>query len=167
MPGERAVQQGDRPLEPHERQHGQVAPEGSVQALRGRQPRGFPGSLPRGTIGRHRPVDRLENLLQTIMTDSLVASIEKRTFCRICPVNCGLIAQIADDRIVRVRGDRSNALSAGYLCPKGRAAGDAHHSSKRLNRPMMRQHGTMHAADWSLALADLAGKLEAIKASSG
>ena len=42
------------------------------------------------------------------------------------------------ERVVRVRGDASNALSHGYTCPKGRNLGAWHHHPDRLDRPLLR-----------------------------
>lgn len=36
------------------------------------------------------------------------------------------------DRVVDIRGDATHPFTQGYLCAKGRALGDAHHSPNRL-----------------------------------
>ena len=51
----------------------------------------------------------------------------KQTYCRICMVQCGLVAEVAGDQILKVRGDREHPLTKGYTCPKGRATGQVHH----------------------------------------
>ena len=51
----------------------------------------------------------------------------KKTACILCAVNCGLEVQTSGERIVRIRGDKANPVSEGYLCEKSqRMAGDAH-----------------------------------------
>lgn len=57
---------------------------------------------------------------------------EVRTFCRICIAACGMKITVDGDRVVSIRGDESHPLTAGYLCAKGRALGDVHHSPNRL-----------------------------------
>ena len=42
----------------------------------------------------------------------------KQTFCILCYVNCGLEVATEGGKITRVRGDRANARSQGYLCQK-------------------------------------------------
>ncbi len=42
-----------------------------------------------------------------------------KTGCVLCPQNCGLIVEVEDNRIVKVRGDKTNVRSEGYLCRKG------------------------------------------------
>lgn len=88
---------------------------------------------------------------------------EHRTFCRICPVLCGLVVRTDGDRVVEVRGDREHPVTKGYTCPKGRAAGDFHHHPRRLDGP--RLHG--RAVGWDELLDDLAAALGRIVAESG
>ena len=52
----------------------------------------------------------------------------RSTFCRICIAACGMRVTVEDGQVVGVRGDQSHPLTKGYLCAKGRALGEAHHS---------------------------------------
>ncbi|WP_340314023.1 molybdopterin-containing oxidoreductase family protein [Rhizorhabdus argentea] len=64
---------------------------------------------------------------------------EAISFCRTCTGGCGVRLTIdQDDRIVSIRGDRDNRLTAGFACFKGLQAEEAHHGEKRLLRPMKR-----------------------------
>jgi anaerobic selenocysteine-containing dehydrogenase len=85
----------------------------------------------------------------------------KRTYCRICMVQCGLVVDIAGDQIIKVRGDRDHPLTRGYTCPKGRATGEAHHLSGAITHPMMRKDGALVPVSWDAALDDIAAKLRA------
>jgi predicted molibdopterin-dependent oxidoreductase YjgC len=62
----------------------------------------------------------------------------KRTYCRVCITACGLVAEVAGDQILKVRGDREHPLTKGYTCPKGRATGQVHHLEGAITRPMIR-----------------------------
>src|SRR5579859_394881 len=62
-----------------------------------------------------------------------------RSFCRICAGNCALLLDVAGERIVAARGDRSNPLTHGYACIKGLHLHDAHNSPERLLHPLKRQ----------------------------
>jgi anaerobic selenocysteine-containing dehydrogenase len=83
----------------------------------------------------------------------------KRTYCRICMVQCGLIAEVAGDQILKVRGDKEHPLTKGYTCPKGRATGQLHHLEDAITRPMMRKDGELVVVSWEEALDDIALKL--------
>ena len=67
----------------------------------------------------------------------------KRTYCRVCMTHCGLIAEVAGDQIVKVRGDLDHPITRGYTCPKGRATDRIHHHPNAITRPMMRKDGEL------------------------
>src|SRR5439155_12300088 len=83
----------------------------------------------------------------------------KHTYCRICMVQCGLVAEVAGDQILKVRGDKGHPLTTGYTCPKGRATGQVHHIEGAITRPMMRKDGELVEVGWDEALDDIAAKL--------
>jgi len=87
------------------------------------------------------------------------ALVSKKTYCRICTNQCGMVVDIEDDRIVRIRADREHPLSKGYSCPKGRAIGGIHHHPDAITRPMMRKEGALVPVGWDEALDDIAAKL--------
>jgi anaerobic selenocysteine-containing dehydrogenase len=90
-----------------------------------------------------------------------VSRAEHRTYCRICPVQCGLVVGVDGDRVLDVRGDPDHPVTQGYTCPKGRAAGDLHHHPRRLDAPRLRGRD----APWPVVLDDLArsiGELVAV-----
>jgi anaerobic selenocysteine-containing dehydrogenase len=74
-----------------------------------------------------------------------------RSFCRICNAMCGIVVTVADETIVRVRGDDAHPLSRGYTCPKGRALGQFHYDPRRLNVPLIGDR--IHS--WDITLEDL------------
>lgn len=86
----------------------------------------------------------------------------KRTYCRVCMVHCGLVAEVAGDRILKVRGDHDHPLTKGYTCPKGRATGQIHHLEPAITRPLMRKDGELVPVSWDEALDDIAQKLRRI-----
>ena len=63
---------------------------------------------------------------------------EKTTYCRICEVNCGLIATVEDGRVTKLRPDPDHVVSRGYSCPKGVAAHEVTHDPDRILHPMKR-----------------------------
>ncbi len=91
------------------------------------------------------------------------AVTEHRTFCRICPVLCGLVVQTSGDVVLQARGDPDHPVTAGYSCPKGRALPAFHHHPLRLDHPLLGGR----AVDWGQLLDDLASRLRAIVEQSG
>lgn len=89
--------------------------------------------------------------------------MQHHTFCRICPVLCGLVVETEGDRVADVRGDRDHPVTRGYSCPKGRAAGAFHHHPQRLDAPRAGGRTT----SWDEVLDDLASRLRAIVDESG
>jgi anaerobic selenocysteine-containing dehydrogenase len=83
----------------------------------------------------------------------------KRTYCRVCITACGLVAEVAGDQILKVRGDKEHLLTKGYTCPKGRVTGEIHHLEGAITRPMMRKDGVLVEVGWDEALDDIAAKL--------
>ncbi|MCC5950742.1 MAG: molybdopterin oxidoreductase family protein [Acidimicrobiia bacterium] len=87
--------------------------------------------------------------------------------CPLCEAMCGLEIAAAEDRVVRVRGDRLDPFSAGFLCPKGAALGHLHHDPDRLRRPMVRDGddpdtATWREVDWDEAFAEVERRLGAV-----
>jgi anaerobic selenocysteine-containing dehydrogenase len=65
---------------------------------------------------------------------------EAVSFCRICSGGCGVRLTIDEhERIVAMRGDKANPLTAGYACFKGLQAAESHHGPERLLHPLKRQ----------------------------
>ena len=67
---------------------------------------------------------------------------DHHSFCRICIAGCGTIVTVEHNRVVAVAGDPDHPFSQGYLCPKGRALGDALHRDDRLDGGLIRREGT-------------------------
>ena len=77
----------------------------------------------------------------------------KRTYCRVCMTQCGLLADVAGEQILRIRGDREHPITRGYTCPKGRATDRIHHHPDAITRPLMRKHGELVPVGWDEAIA--------------
>jgi anaerobic selenocysteine-containing dehydrogenase len=90
-----------------------------------------------------------------------------RSFCRICTSVCGILVDVAGERVVRVRGDRDHPFSRGYTCPKGRGLPQMHHHPDRLEYPLMRIDGRLEPTTWGACLDDLAARLRDVTARHG
>ncbi|MGI5131044.1 molybdopterin-containing oxidoreductase family protein [Pseudonocardia sp. CA-107938] len=94
-------------------------------------------------------------------------SSTRSTYCRICVAGCGLLVDVVDEQVVKVRGDAAHPLSAGYTCAKGRALPLAHADPLRLDHPGIGRPRTRRAVTWDELYTDLGGRLEAIIARHG
>jgi anaerobic selenocysteine-containing dehydrogenase len=94
-------------------------------------------------------------------------AFEKRTFCRICNAACGALVTVEDDQVVSVKGDRDHPISAGYLCPKGRAMGGLHHHPRRLNQPLIRRGDEIRPVSWDTMFDDLSDQIGASITAAG
>jgi anaerobic selenocysteine-containing dehydrogenase len=87
---------------------------------------------------------------------------ETRTAYRTCPLceaTCGVAIEIEGDRVVRVRGDKDDPFSRGFICPKGSTLGDLHHDPDRLRTPLVRRNGRLEEATWEEAFAEIDQRL--------
>lgn len=71
--------------------------------------------------------------------------------CPLCEATCGLELTVRDARVTRVRGDREDVFSAGYLCPKGVALGELHDDPDRLRQPLIKTATGFREASWEEA----------------
>jgi anaerobic selenocysteine-containing dehydrogenase len=84
----------------------------------------------------------------------------RKTACNLCYVNCGVEVLIDQDRITKVRGDRENPKSQGYLCNKASRIPFYAHHRDRLTSPLRRRpDGGFDAIDWDTAIAEIAARL--------
>jgi len=87
----------------------------------------------------------------------------KSTACCICGNNCGLEVQVKDDRIAKVRGDKKNPFSQGYVCNKGLAVSYYQDHNQRVLSPLrLGSDGSFEDIDWETATGEIADKLKKI-----
>jgi anaerobic selenocysteine-containing dehydrogenase len=84
----------------------------------------------------------------------------RKTACNICYVNCGIEVLTDGERITKVRGDRDNPKSQGYLCNKAARIPFYAHHRDRLTSPLRRRaDGGFDAIDWDTAISEIAARL--------
>jgi anaerobic selenocysteine-containing dehydrogenase len=71
----------------------------------------------------------------------------------LCEAMCGLEIRVTDRVVDRIRGDRDDVWSKGYLCPKGTALGHLHHDPDRVRAPMIRTGDRWEEVGWDAAFA--------------
>jgi anaerobic selenocysteine-containing dehydrogenase len=91
------------------------------------------------------------------------------TACILCSQNCGLRVQVTPEgRLTRIRGDREHPISQGYACEKAQRLDHYQNGPGRLTTPLRRRDdGTFEAVDWNTAIAEIAGRLGAIRDTHG
>jgi len=92
---------------------------------------------------------------------------EKVTFCRVCEALCGVVATVEDGRVTALRPDPHHVVSKGYGCAKGLAFHNVTHDPDRILHPMRKREGRWERTDWQTALAEVGGKLRAIRERNG
>lgn len=86
-----------------------------------------------------------------------------KTVCGYCGTGCGLIVEVEDNRIVKIRGDKEAPVNKGQTCVKGAFAYQYVHAPQRLNSPMIRKAGKLVKATWEEAYDFIANSLSLIK----
>ncbi|QYG92688.1 molybdopterin-dependent oxidoreductase [Iamia sp. SCSIO 61187] len=90
--------------------------------------------------------------------------------CPLCEAGCGLeITVVRDDdgaeRVTRIRGDRDDVFSHGFICPKGSTLRQLHDDPDRLRGPVVKRDGEFVEVGWDEAFAEvervLGGAIEA------
>jgi anaerobic selenocysteine-containing dehydrogenase len=89
---------------------------------------------------------------------------EAVTSCRICAGQCSLIFTLdSSERIVGVRGDKTNPVTQGYACIKGLYAHEAIYSPQRILHPLKRRaDGSFERIELERALDEIASQLATI-----
>jgi len=96
------------------------------------------------------------------------AASEVRTAYRTCPLceaGCGLEVTVRDDprpAVVRIRGDRDDVFSHGFICPKGSTLRQLHEDPDRLRRPLVKRGGVHVEVDWPEAWEEVARGLQGV-----
>src|SRR5919198_2502936 len=90
---------------------------------------------------------------------------ETRTVYRTCPLceaTCGLELTLEGRTLTKVRGDKDDVFSHGYLCPKAFAMIDLERDPDILRAPLMRDGDDFREATWEEAFARIDAGLRPI-----
>lgn len=85
-----------------------------------------------------------------------------KTGCVLCAQNCGLEIEVEANRIVKVKGDKSNVKSEGYVCRKGLNVAYHQHNADRLKYPLKKVGDQFERISWDQAIDEIAAKLKSI-----
>jgi len=90
------------------------------------------------------------------------ATETKVSFCRTCEAMCGVLVDVEDNRVVKIRPDKDHVVSRGYSCMKGLHFDEIHHSPDRLLEPIRRDGDRWETTPWDGAIADIGARLRRI-----
>jgi formate dehydrogenase major subunit len=90
-----------------------------------------------------------------------------KTACGYCGTGCGLILEVQNNKIIKIRGDKDAPVNKGQTCVKGAFAYEYVHANKRLHSPMIRKGGKLVNVSWEEAYNFIADKLSSIKSTWG
>lgn len=90
-----------------------------------------------------------------------------KTICGYCGTGCGLILEVENNRIKKIRGDKDAPVNKGQTCVKGAFAYEYVHANNRLTTPLIRKAGQLVESTWDEAYQFIAGKLSEIKTTWG
>lgn len=79
--------------------------------------------------------------------------------CPLCEATCGLEIEIEDEKVKRIRGDRDDPFSKGFICPKGSTLKQLHEDPDRLRSPMVRRGTEWLPVSWPEAYAEIERRL--------
>ena len=96
---------------------------------------------------------------------------EIATNCEMCFWRCGVLAEVADGKVVKLSGNPAHPLTTGRLCAKGCAGTALLYDPDRLKYPMLRTgargEGKFKRITWDEALDVFAARLNELKAKYG
>jgi anaerobic selenocysteine-containing dehydrogenase len=79
------------------------------------------------------------------------------TACILCECNCGVVVQVDDRKLVKIRGDKDHPASQGYTCNKALRLDHYQNSGNRLTSPLRRRaDGSYEEIDWDTAIFEIA-----------
>ena len=82
-----------------------------------------------------------------------------KTGCVLCAQNCGIEVYVENNRMIKVKPDKSNPRSQGYVCRKGLNIIYHQYPDDRLTEPLMRIGDRFESVSWDQAIDEIAGKL--------
>ncbi|MBN1655669.1 MAG: molybdopterin-dependent oxidoreductase [Deltaproteobacteria bacterium] len=86
----------------------------------------------------------------------------KKTSCVLCAQNCGLEVQTDGGRITRVRPDKANPRSKGYVCRKGQHIAHFQNHAQRLTNPLKKVGSDFEVISWERAVFEITERLKTI-----
>ncbi len=84
------------------------------------------------------------------------------TGCVLCAQNCGLKVYVDDNKITKVKSDKENPRSKGYVCRKGLKIPFHQYPEDRITHPLKRVNGEFVPISWDQAIDEIAEKMKSV-----
>ncbi len=86
------------------------------------------------------------------------------TACILCECNCGIVVQVDDRSMAKIRGDKDHPASQGYTCNKALRLDHYQNDRNRLTSPLRRRaDGGYDEIDWDTAISEIAAGFARIR----
>ncbi len=85
-----------------------------------------------------------------------------KTGCVLCAQNCGLEIRVENNRMVKVKPDKSNVRSQGYACRKGLNVMYHQYPEDRITQPLKRQRDAFEPVSWEQAINEITEKMKGL-----
>lgn len=119
------------------------------------------GAVP-GLARRSATIEAATPQFQTSGEDVIVPTV-----CLLCPSGCGMLARVADGRVVKMEGSPMHPINLGALCPKGQASLELLYNPDRLKNPLRRSgargSGQWREITWDEAITEVAQRLNNLR----
>jgi anaerobic selenocysteine-containing dehydrogenase len=90
------------------------------------------------------------------------------TACILCECNCGIVVQVEDRKLAKIRGDKDHPGTQGYTCNKALRLDHYQNNRARLTSPMRRRpDGSYEEIDWDTAIVEIAEGFKRIRDTYG
>ncbi|MEW8627526.1 MAG: molybdopterin-dependent oxidoreductase [Candidatus Thiodiazotropha sp.] len=90
------------------------------------------------------------------------------TACILCSINCGIRVEVGGGQLKKIKGDRENPKSKGYICQKAARLNYYQNHLGRLTQPLSKKEdGGFQKISWDDAISQVADKLAHIHNSYG
>lgn len=94
-----------------------------------------------------------------------------RTICQGCHCDCGVLAHVENERVVKIEGDPNHPMNQGSLCPKGLSAAQFLYHPDRILYPIKQEgkrgEGNWRRVSWDEALDYTASRFNEIREKYG
>ncbi len=87
--------------------------------------------------------------------------------CNLCEAMCGLLVEVRENQVVRIRADDEDFFSRGHICPKAIALKEIQEDPDRLRRPIRRGKNGWEEISWEEAFEEVAENIVRIQRRDG
>jgi anaerobic selenocysteine-containing dehydrogenase len=87
--------------------------------------------------------------------------------CPLCEATCGLEITLKEGRVTRIRGDREDVFSKGFICPKGSSLKQLHDDPDRLRQPLVKRGDRHVPVTWEEAWQEVERGMMTVIAAHG